>query len=312
MRLPARSVEVLALAALLVGAAACLAIATVFPMSPQAPRVLGVVMLVVALGLAGAVFALGDRLPRSALLGVVLLATVLNSALVANAHTSGGAMTDALAFGLLTAYVALLFPRVALPFAAFAAAMLGGGLLLSDLPHMVSPWAVTTLTLATAAGVLGRVSLTVRRHLVTDPLTQALNRSGLQSAAGRVAAGARRSGENVALAVIDFDDFKAVNDRAGHAGGDRLLVDSVARWRASLRREDVLARIGGDEFVVLMPSASPAQASVALRRLRTAHGAPWSAGVTVWRPWEPLEDCIARADRHLYAAKRRQPQDAVA
>lgn len=308
-RLPARSVEVLALAALLGGAAASLAIGVLFPMSPQAPRVFGVVMLVVALGLAGAVLAFGDRLPRSALLGVVLLTTGLNSLLVANSHTSGGAMAEALAYSWLTAYVALLFPRCALPFAAVAIAGFGGGLLHSDAAHMFSAWAVTSLTLVVAAGVLSRISVAVRHHLVTDPLTRALNREGLHAAAERVAADARRRGKSVALAALDFDDFKAVNDSAGHAGGDRLLVDAVRAWQSALRGGDVLARTGGDEFVLVMPSTSPAQASVVVRRLRAAHDVSWSAGVTVWRPWEPLDDCIARADRHLYAAKagERQP-----
>ena len=87
---------------------------------------------------------------------------------------------------------------------------------------------------------------------------------------------------------------------AGHAAGDRLLSETTAAWRDD---QDVLARIGGDEFVLVMPGTSPAQADAVLERLRQVHPAPWSAGVGRWRPDEPLDACLQRADERLYAAK---------
>jgi diguanylate cyclase (GGDEF)-like protein len=108
------------------------------------------------------------------------------------------------------------------------------------------------------------------------------------------------------LAVIDLDAFKEVNDRTGHAGGDRLLVETAHAWRAGLRADDVLARVGGDEFVVLMPATTPDEARVMLARLRLAGSAAWSAGLARWRPDEPLEACLERADGRLYEAKARR------
>jgi len=201
------------------------------------------------------------------------------------------------------AYAALFFPRLAAAFVALIAAAFGLGLLVSDIPGMLTPWVLVSVTTATVGAVLAGVSRGVRRHLQTDTLTGTLNRDGLQAAAGRVGIRARRRSEQITVAALDLDAFKQINDRDGHAAGDRLLTDAAAAWRAALRSDDILARIGGDEFVVIMPGTSPDEARTVLARLRQAHPVRWSAGVARWRSGEPLEACLQRADRRLYAAK---------
>jgi diguanylate cyclase (GGDEF)-like protein len=143
----------------------------------------------------------------------------------------------------------------------------------------------------------------VRGHLSTDSLTGVLNRGGLAAAAARVAAQGRQRTEPLSVAMLDLDAFKAVNDRDGHAGGDRLLAEATDAWRAAMRADDLLARTGGDEFVLVMPRTSPEQAELVLDRLRGAHPVRWSAGVASWRSGESLDRCMARADARLYAAK---------
>jgi diguanylate cyclase (GGDEF)-like protein len=298
-----RPPEVAALVALLLAAAGILAIAVVFPMSAQAPIGLGYAMIAVALAMAGATFALGRRLPRRVLLGEAVVAVLLNSVIVAAAQTREGAIGDALAYVWLTLYVAVFFPATAVPFAALVAVAYGAGLLAGGLPAMVAPWALVAVSVIVAAVVASRLVRVVDERLRTDALTGVLNRGGLAAAAAGALERARRRTEALSVAVIDLDAFKAVNEREGHAGGDRLLASAADAWREELRGEDVLARTGGDEFVLLMPGTSGEQAEAVLERLRRAHPVAWSAGVSVWRPGEPIEACIARADARLYEAK---------
>jgi diguanylate cyclase (GGDEF)-like protein len=309
-RLDGRSPEVLALTALLCGAAACLVLAVLFPMSEQAPVRLGWAMIAVTLLMALGTLTLGDRLPRHVLLGEAALAVVLNSVLVAYAHTTGGAIADAIAYFWLTLYVAVFFPGWAGAFAALVAAGFGLGLLASGLPDMVAAWGLVSVSTAMAGAVLSRVSRLVRRHVATDTLTGALNRGGLDAAIQRSVLRGRGRAEDVAVAALDLDAFKRVNDEQGHAHGDRLLADLSSAWRACLREDDLLARTGGDEFVLVLPGTTTEGAAIVLERLRRAHPAPWSAGIARWRAGESMESCLHRADQRLYAAKAARPRAA--
>ncbi|MDE2584971.1 MAG: diguanylate cyclase, partial [Betaproteobacteria bacterium] len=87
----------------------------------------------------------------------------------------------------------------------------------------------------------------------TDPLTGLVNRAGLDQVLRQLFGDKRRTGQSLALLLLDLDDFKPVNDRYGHAVGDRLLVTVAERLRACIRTDDVAARLGGDEFVVVLP-----------------------------------------------------------
>jgi diguanylate cyclase (GGDEF)-like protein len=114
---------------------------------------------------------------------------------------------------------------------------------------------------------------------------------------------AERRGESVALAIIDLDDFKLVNDRGGHAAGDRLLVELAGAWTALLRPGDLLARFGGDEFVLMLAGAAEDQVENLLARLARAHSASWTAGAVRCSDEESLDEAIDRADARLYVAK---------
>jgi diguanylate cyclase (GGDEF)-like protein len=298
-----RSPEVKALTALLFGALACLLSAIAFPMSEKAPITLGWVMVGIGLALAGATWLLGPRVPRWALLVEAAAITVLNSVLVTQSATTGGAVIDAFAYIWLTVYVAAFFPRAWAPFGILVSVGFGGGLLVADLPSMFTAWLLLTISVLTAGSVVSQVSRMLQGRIVTDALTGTLNRSGLQQAAHRLRLRRRRVEREVAVAALDLDGFKQVNDTGGHLRGDRLLTEATEAWRGVLRTQDVLARTGGDEFILLMPDTTPDEAEAVLERLRTSHPVAWSAGVAGWRPDEPLEACIERADERLYAAK---------
>jgi diguanylate cyclase len=158
------------------------------------------------------------------------------------------------------------------------------------------------------------------RHLSeevsTDPLTQIANRRGLMRVFDSERARVERNGSPLALGLIDVDDFKRLNDRLGHSAGDEALKSLVLRVQQSLRPSDVVARYGGEEFVVVLPETPLDEARRVLSRTQRAttealflhENTPvfvtFSAGVTMYRPGERLEDALDRADEALYEAKR--------
>ncbi len=136
--------------------------------------------------------------------------------------------------------------------------------------------AVSLLWLAGLAGLRRLLNETEaqRSHLEAlagiDPLTGLYNRRELFVRADQEIMRAQRNGETLAVLMIDLDDFRAVNARHGHALGDALLQAVAAAMRQTLRRVDVAGRIGGEEFVVLLPDTRVEAAQAAAERLRRA------------------------------------------
>ena len=146
---------------------------------------------------------------------------------------------------------------------------------------------------------------------ILDPLTAVLNRRGLVLLSPTLRRRAQQAGDPVTLAVIDFDDFKLLNERGGHSAGDAALVRTAREWVAavgmrgvSARRGGLVARLGGDEFALLV-RADDAGTEALLRRERAASAYAWTWGTTALAPDEDLAGAIARADAALYRAKRR-------
>ena len=161
-------------------------------------------------------------------------------------------------------------------------------------------------------GELRRLS----EEIAVDALTQVANRRGLAQAFEAESARHQRSGESLAVALIDIDNFKKLNDSLGHSAGDVALKSLAARVRAALRPVDHVARFGGEEFVMLLPATPIAEAQQALTRLQRDLTASlfmhdgrevfvtFSGGVTAWRAGEALDKAVERADEALYEAKR--------
>jgi len=164
------------------------------------------------------------------------------------------------------------------------------------------------LLAAEAAVAIDRADLLARLESVarTDDLTGLANRRAWDEQLPRELSRARRDAKQTCVAMIDLDCFKDYNDAHGHQGGDRLLKETAAQWRELLRPSDLLARYGGDEFVLLLPGCEAAAGLEVIGRLRacTPEGQTCSAGVAVWDGEESPDHLVSRADATLYDAKK--------
>lgn len=140
-----------------------------------------------------------------------------------------------------------------------------------------------------------------------DPLTGAANRRELISGLGREMARAERLDTPLSLAFLDLDHFKKFNDTRGHSAGDTLLRELVDAWENEIRPSDLLARFGGEEFVLVLPDSDLEQARTVLERLlnRVPMEQTCSAGLTRRQPGDTTDTLIGRADDALYRAKER-------
>ena len=153
-----------------------------------------------------------------------------------------------------------------------------------------------------------------------DPLTETLNRRGFERELTRSLAYVKRYAVSAALVYLDLDDFKPVNDRHGHAAGDAVLKAIAATLVRHVRASDVVARIGGDEFVVLLWNVTDADAAAKASALEAAvYATPvrWgastlvvgaSAGLSIIGPLDTSAEVLARADAAMYARKMERRQ----
>ena len=143
-------------------------------------------------------------------------------------------------------------------------------------------------------------------HLANhDPLTGVGNRRRLEEHLHGVLAEAKVSGRPLCLIALDLDGFKRFNDMHGHAAGDRLLKAAASAWDGLLRSEDLITRMGGDEFMIVLPNCSMEVTSQIAGRLRDAvpDGQQASTGIARWNGKDTADEFLAAADRALYETK---------
>jgi len=154
----------------------------------------------------------------------------------------------------------------------------------------------------------------LREQALLDGLTGAHNRHAMGGIVVEELERARRHSHDVSFVMLDIDEFKSINDRLGHAEGDRVLETLVAVLRKSLRTIDKVIRYGGDEFLLVLPETSQRETELTLERLRasietqvlTAMGAVhFSAGIATLQGDPKEEDLVQLADKRMYQAKIR-------
>jgi two-component system cell cycle response regulator len=154
----------------------------------------------------------------------------------------------------------------------------------------------------------------LRRQALTDPLTHIMNRRAILMRLSEEMARAPRQGLPLSIGTMDIDHFKGVNDEYGHAGGDLVLQTVVDRALKALRPYDALGRIGGEEFLIVMPGVGPRDAEIVLERIRKivrgnsieVSGQTLTVTVSIGGAviqGETMDELLNRADEALYRAK---------
>jgi diguanylate cyclase (GGDEF)-like protein len=218
-----------------------------------------------------------------------------------------------LLFWALVAVGLHFFPRTMLTAGSFVKGIEGYGqttfwILLQYSMALIAAGGATILLIATGIDIAS----SLRAERDTDILTGLLNRRGFESRADEVAMDRRKPR---AVIILDLDHFKWINDRFGHAEGDRVLREVGVILRASCRDDDVAVRLGGEEFAILVDGTSVTAAALAERvrqkieqhhfASRTLdHNVTASFGVAEHKPGESIWDSVKRADTQLYKAKR--------
>ncbi|WP_345494126.1 putative bifunctional diguanylate cyclase/phosphodiesterase [Nocardia callitridis] len=261
---------------------------------------------VVALVLGITLLLWGTRLPHVVYHVYVALATVLVTVAVLEFPNTVGALTLATFYAFVACDAALFFawPPAAAHIAFVVVTCLWALPNRSVYPEL--PWWSGLIPAGCAVGIGVVVGILTRMasEADVDVLTGLLNRRGFDRALNTAIQHATRTGNGLALVLVDLDRFQKINDHLGHRAGDAVLQRVTAMWSKIITPEQLLARYGGDSFALLLPGSTEQAAILLTEKLRAAVAAGCSAGVTSWQQGESGSLLVSRADVGLYRAKQ--------
>jgi diguanylate cyclase (GGDEF)-like protein len=287
---------------------------------PFVPERLGLIPAAAGMILFGGIQRAAPRFARPELwvYGAILGAEALIAAAIALHH---GGLTPAMALlcwpvaglaGRFPDRASRLGTGYALLLAILVVLLTDPGVLTSD-PLALSLLLVAIASVHTISTVVRDSDVEHRGAAILDPLTGMLNRAALVNRTAEIEDQSRLTGEPVAVVLLDLDSFKLVNDTRGHATGDTVLREVAYRLRKELRAYDLVYRLGGEEFVVLLLGGTPTAAEATAEQLRAAVSAEpivglrltVSVGVAASAEGSPFvwDEVFARADAALYRAK---------
>lgn len=258
-------------------------------------------------GMSVVILLLRSRVPVWLIHAALMLTAGIGVGNVAAASTLTAALNWLLIAMVLAAYVSYFLPRwqaltyvLANSAGIFIALVISGDRL--GFPYFF-PWFIVTGLSVGQVLIVGTLVRDLKRNAITDPLTGLLNRAGLEALPQ---ASRARAQQPRALVVLDLDDFKEINDKQGHWAGDELLIAFAAELQQSTRAGDSVARVGGDEFVIVLPGRDEQHANGLAGRMVDASGVHCSYGVTTWTEGESVAAAIRRADEAMYRHKARK------
>ncbi len=225
----------------------------------------------------------------------------------------------AIIVSLITTFISMRLaenPTVVMPFYAYVVATI--------VPIIVSPIVATSLVKLLFQTL--ELETKLRELAITDYLTQLLNRREWMRETSRHIHLAKRNSSNFAILMLDLDNFKSINDTYGHMTGDKVLIAFTQAIQSKCRTSDILARFGGEEFIILLPDASEQQALQFAERIQQQTRSlkinideniitiTTSIGISIYDPDKPakLDTLISQADKALYQAKEQGKNRTIA
>ncbi|GAA1544642.1 GGDEF domain-containing protein [Nocardioides humi] len=253
-----------------------------------------------------AVFALvrRTRFTRSQALVMVTLQVGVVAGLSWRTDVDVAALTNGAVLPIIGAYASWLLHPVAGRAVVYTGALCWAAVVLGRGEQALTSGVLSTLLQTVlAAEAFGLLHRRVDRLTHTDPLTGLLNRRGIVESAEQELSRARRRGRPLCVAMIDIDGLREVNNRSGHGAGDDLIRAVTASWAELADRGWRIGRVGGDEFVMVLPGLVEDLARELLAEAAARSPYDWTAGVAQAGPGETFEEVLDRADQAMYAAK---------
>ena len=294
------------LAAVLLASALSSAMFAVFPPTGDTPRLLDAWLAALCVLLAVGTLLVAPLVKHGWGLDLCIAVTAaFAAAATVSMPRAQGQLLVGFGLVLLGVYTAYYRPlRRLVAHLAWCLSLYAVALLLDPQLPSVLYFGVVAGTVAGLSTLVAVLAERLRTLAFRDPLTGLLNRHGFDVAIAPLVATSARSGRPLTVGVIDLDGFKAYNDAYGHFAGDDLLVEVASSWSATLRTTDLLARFGGDEFVLVLPGATPDEARELVDRMHGRHPVGWSIGYAQWQEGMSVQDALATADAALYSVKR--------
>ena len=281
--------------------------------TPQGNDIILLITAAYSLAIIVLLMTLRGRTPLWLLQAQVLLVVGITGVLVALSPTTIGAANVSFRYLAIPIYVAfwMSWRMTVLTAALITVTSLFAYGTRDDASQLLLTWMLVSVLTWFLGIVVNYLSRAAARLATVDTLTGMLNRSALATLIEL----SQEPGRVVlprTVVVIDIDDFKQINDTQGHLAGDRALTQLGDAWRRTLRADDIAVRSGGDEFLLILPKTSIAQAEALVVRLHADSTVPWSYGIADWPAHEDIDIAIAHADVELYKQKRARPNQPIA
>lgn len=309
-----RSMSTLAVAtAIMFGGGALMLAANVVSWTPDRnPRSLLFVLALLSANAAVIALVFNHRLHRGVVLAMVTGELAVLAGLSAGTPSSVAALSNGTTIPVIAAFSTWFLHPVWGRVVVYAGALSWMGVVVvRDVPAAGTFAFQILLQTVLAAEAFAMVRRIMDRLATTDTLTGLPNRRGIIEYAAHVLARTARRDQRMAIVMIDIDGLREVNNAGGHGAGDRLIRDFSDHLSAHLGRGQRLGRIGGDEFVMVLPGCDEIQAHRLLSSARQDGPSSWSAGIAIARAGDDLDRVLDQADQQMYIRKRSRTDPAA-